>query len=111
MLLGYHNQIHIPIQSAIESKVCLLGVYGIIISVIHRNNKGILLFQMFGQLHPEGRIAPLMLRQLFSVQIDNSGHSCAKDFQIDFVPGFRLVQFPDIPASSPVVVIATVLSV
>ena len=44
MALLRHDQIYVTVNSTVKGKVCFLGIYSVIFSVIHQNLKFILLF-------------------------------------------------------------------
>ena len=75
---GYHNQVHAPVQSAVEGKVCLLGVYAIIVRVVQAYNQRVILLQIL-QLDPEGTIAALMAANLLAIEHHFTGVSGAQE--------------------------------
>ena len=104
---------HIPVNAAVEGKVCLLGVHGVVVAVVHGNCQQIFLFEVVGQVHPEGGVAALVLCQLFPVQVDDGGHSCAVQLQNSLAAcrDGGLCQGQCIPAGAAVVIVAAVLTV
>ena len=104
---------HIPVNAAVEGKVCLLGVHGVVVAVVHGNCQQIFLFEVVGQVHPEGGVAALVLCQLFPVQVDDGGHSCAVQLQNSLAAcrDGGLCQCQRIPAGAAVVIVAAVLTV
>ena len=104
---------HIPVKAAVEGEVCLLGVHGVVVAVVHADRQQIFLFEMFGQVNPKGRIAALVLGQLFAVQVDYSGHSGTVQLQNCFAAcrDGGLCQSQRIPAGAAVVIVAAVLTV
>ena len=113
VLCGNNVQGHIPVNAAVEGEVCLLGVHGVVVAVVHADCQQIFLFEMFGQVHPEGRVAALVLGQLFAVQVDYSGHSGTVQLQNCFAVSRDggLCQRQRIPAGAAVVIVAAVLTV
>ncbi len=113
MLRRHDNQIHIPVQAAIEREVRFLRVNDIVIAVIHRNTEFIPLLQMLRQLHPEGGITAPVFRQHLAVQTYLRGHGCSLYFQKHMTSRFHLrpFQFAHITAASAEIVVAAVLSV
>ena len=113
MLCGNDVQGHIPVNAAVEGKVCLLGVHGVVVAVVHADGQQVLVFQVVGQVHPEGRVAALVLCQLFPVQVDGSGHGCAVQLQNSLAAcrDGGLCQGQRIPTGAAVVIVAAVLTV
>ena len=68
---------------------------------------------MFGQVNPEGRVAALVLGQLFTVQVNGGGHGGAVQLQNCFAVcrDGGLFQGQRIPAGAAVVIVAAVLTV
>ena len=91
MLPGHADQIHRSIQPAVEGKIGLLGIDGIVIFIADQDRQHILFLQMPGQIHPEGGIAARVARQLFAIQIDLGRHGRAVYFQ---EKAFALGLFP-----------------
>ena len=106
-------QSYIAVNAAVEGEVCLLGVHGVVVAVVHADRQQIFLFEMFGQVNPKGRIAALVLGQLFAVQVDYSGHSGTVQLQNCFAAcrDGGLCQSQRIPAGAAVVIVAAVLTV
>ena len=77
VLCGNDVQGHIPVNAAVEGKIGFLGIHGVVVAVVHRNCQQIFLFEVVGQVYPEGGVAALVLGQLFTVQVDGGGHGCA----------------------------------
>ena len=104
---------HIPVNAAVEGKVCLLGVHGVVVAVVHGNCQQIFLFEVVGQVHPEGRVAALVLGKLFPVQVNGGGHGCAVQLQNSLAAcrDGGLCQGQCIPAGAAVVIVAAVLTV
>ena len=113
MLCRNDVQSYIAVNAAVEGEVCLLGVHGVVVAVVHADRQQIFLFEMFGQVNPEGRIAALVLGQLFAVQVDYSGHSGTVQLQNCFAVcrDGGLCQGQRIPAGAAVVIVAAVLTV
>ena len=113
MLCRNDVQSYIAVNAAVEGEVCLLGVHGVVVAVVHADRQQIFLFEMFGQVNPKGRIAALVLGQLFAVQVDYSGHSGTVQLQNCFAAcrDGGLCQSQRIPAGAAVVIVAAVLTV
>ena len=113
MLCRNDVQSYIAVNAAVEGEVCLLGVHGVVVAVVHADRQQIFLFEMFGQVNPKGRIAALVLGQLFPVQVDYSGHSGTVQLQNCFAAcrDGGLCQSQRIPAGAAVVIVAAVLTV
>ena len=113
VLCGNDVQGHIPVNAAVEGKVCLLGVHGVVVAVVHADGQQVLVFQVVGQVYPEGRVAALVLCQLFPVQVNGGGHGCAVQLQNSLAAcrDGGLCQGQRIPAGAAVVIVAAVLTV
>ena len=113
MGLGHQNQADIPVQPAVKGEIRLLRVDSLAAGVADRDSQLVVVLQVIGQIHPEGRIPAGVLGQLFAVQIDFGRHGRALKFQPDpaVFRRFRPVQVAEIPAFAPVVVVAAVLAV
>ena len=113
MLCRDDVQGHIPVNAAVESKVRFLGVHGVVVAVVHGNCQQIFLFEVVGQVHPEGGVAALVLGQLFPGQVNGGGHGCAVQLQNSLAAcrDGGLCQGQCIPAGAAVVIVAAVLTV
>ena len=113
MLCRNDVQGHIPVNAAVEGEVRLLGVHGVVVAVVHADGQQVLVFQVVGQVHPEGRVAALVLGQLFPVQVNGGGHGCAVQLQnsLAVCRDGGLCQGQRIPAGAAVVIVAAVLTV
>ena len=113
MLCRNDVQSYIAVNAAVEGEVCLLGVHGVVVAVIHADRQQIFLFEMFGQVNPEGRIAALVLGQLFTVQVNGGGHGSAVQLQNSLAAcrNFGLCKGMGVPAGAAVIVVAAVLTV
>ena len=109
---GYHNQIHAPVQSAVEGKVRLLGINPVVIGIVHAHHQGVVFFQIL-QLHPEGAVAALMAANLLTIEHHLTGVGSPQELQPDLIARIdrRFGQLPGIIAGAPVVIIAAVLTV
>ena len=113
VLCGNDVQSYIAVNAAVEGEVCLLGVHGVVVAVVHADGQQIFLFEVVGQVHPEGGVAALVLGQLFPVQVDGGGHSGTVQLQNCFAAcrDGGLCQSQRIPAGAAVVIVAAVLTV
>ena len=113
MLCRDDVQGHIPVNAAVEGKVCLLGVHGVVVAVVHADGQQVLVFQVVGQVHPEGGVAALVLGQFFPVQVNGGSHGCAVQLQNSLAAcrDGGLCQGQCIPAGAAVVIVAAVLTV
>ena len=104
---------HIPVNAAVEGKIGFLGIHGVVVAVVHGNCQQIFLFEVVGQVYPEGGVAALVLSQLFTVQVNGSGHGCAVQLQNSLAAcrDGGLCQGQRIPAGAAVVIVAAVLTV
>ena len=112
VLRRHGDQVHGPVEAAVEGEVRLLGIYGFIILVVDGNGKGVFLRQLPGKLHPEGGVAALVAAELFAVEIDLGGHGRAADFKKQALArGLLRPQLAHVPAGTAVIVVAAVLAV
>ena len=104
---------HIPVNAAVEGKIGFLGIHGVVVAVVHGNCQQIFLFEVVGQVYPEGGVAALVLGQLFTVQVNGGGHGCAVQLQNSLAAcrDGGLCQGQRIPAGAAVVIVAAVLTV
>ena len=109
---GYHDQIHPPVQSAVEGEVRLLGIDPVIVRVVQAYDQRVILLQIL-QPDPEGAVAALMAANLLTVEHYLTGVGSSQEFQPDLIArmDLRFGQLPGIIAGAPVVIIAAVLTV
>ena len=109
----HHDEVYIPVQTAVEGEICFLGIDGVVVAVIHRNDQQVFFFQMRRQIHAEGGIPALVFCQRFAVEHDHRGVSRAVHLQPDFVGAVMLrhLQAAGVQAGAAVIVIAAVLPV
>ena len=69
----HHDEVHIPVQTAVEGEIRFLGVDGVVVAVVHRNDQQVFRFEMSGKVDPEGGIPALVFRQRFAVEHDHRG--------------------------------------
>ena len=74
MLCRDDVQGHIPVKAAVKGKVRFLGVYGVVVAVVHADGQQTFLFEVVGEVYPEGGVAALVLGQLSPVQVNGGGH-------------------------------------
>ena len=77
---------YIAVNAAVEGEVCLLGVHGVVVAVVHADRQQIFLFEMFGQVNPKGGIAALVLGQLFAVQVTTAVIAAPSNCKIALPP-------------------------
>ena len=107
-------QRYIAVNAAVEGEVGLLGVDGVVVAVVNRNNQLICtIVQGIGDVHTEGGVAALVLGHFLPVQADNCSHSNAVKLQNRAVTigQLRFLQFTGVAAGAAVVVVAAVLTV
>ena len=111
---GHNMQRYIAVNAAVEGEVGLLGVDGVVVAVVNRNNQLICtIVQGIGDVYTEGGVAALVLGHFLPVQADNCSHSNAVKLQNRAVAigQLRFLQVTGVAAGAAVVVIATVLPV
>ena len=111
---GHNMQRYIAVNAAVEGEVGLLGVDGVVVAVVNRNNQLICtIVQGIGDVHTEGGVAALVLGYFLPVQTDNCSHSNAVKLQNRAVAigQLRFLQFTGVAAGAAVVVVAAVLTV
>ena len=112
MRSGDHNQIHAPVQAAVEGEIRLLGIDPVIVRIVQTDNQRVVLLQVL-QLHPEGGVTTLMMGKLHTVQKHLAGVRRAQKLQPDLIAGigFRLAKPAAIVAGAAIVIVAAILSV
>ena len=107
------DQIDIAVQTAVEGKVSHLGIYDLVGGIIHQNSDLGGIGDVFGDVHPPGRITAMMLCQLLSAHIYLGRGVGAPDLQIVEIcfRQFGLLQGLDIQAGTAEIVIAAVKAV
>ena len=111
---GHNMQRYIAVNAAVEGEVGLLGVDGVVVAVVNRNNQLICtIVQGIGDVHTEGGVAALVLGHFLTVQADNCSHGHAVKLQnrAAAIGQLRLFQRAGIGAGAAVVVVAAVLTV
>ena len=112
MLRRDSDQLHIPVQSAVEGEVRLLRVDRGVVLVIDGDRKDVLLLKLLRQLDAEGGVAALVADELFAVEPHLRRHGGAVYFEKQALPrGFFRRKLPHIPACSAVIIVAAVLPV
>ena len=108
----YRDEVHIAVQSAVESEICFLGINGIVVAVVNGYCKCVLLCKFSCKFCPESGVSAAVFRDLFSVEIDLGAHRRAVYLEKQSLSRtFFRGQFSHIPASSTVIVVPAVLSV
>ena len=112
MGFGYNDQIHAAVQAAIEGEVRFLGIYPVIVGIVHPDHQLVFFLQIV-QLNPEGAVAAFVMGKPHTIPEHFGSVGCTKDFQPDLVSGIQLrfVQLPGIIAGAAVIIIAAVLPV
>ena len=122
MFLRNRDQLHVPVQTAVEGKVRLLRINCVVVLIADRNRDRVhrvpVLQQQIRQIHAEGGITPAVFRGLCPVHRDDGRHGRAAELNknpaFSVIPGFGqtvLRKAFDIPAGPAVIVISAVLSV
>ena len=114
MVLVHHQQAHIPVDAAVEGKVCFLGINAVVDAVVHPHRELVLCLQQLRDLCPEGGVAAVMGAELLTVQQHSSAGVDALKLQPDLllcrVKG-RSRKAGAIGAGTPPVIVAAVLTV
>ena len=113
MRCGHGQNRHVPVHAAVERKVRVLRINRIAGRIVHGDRNDILFLQKICDIRPPGRIAALVRRDLFAVDIKYGCCGCSLKLQIiavrlrQILPGkaFR------IPAGAAVIIAPAVLSV
>lgn len=114
MVFAGDDQIHIPENPTIKSKVSSLRVDFAIPAVVDVDHKVIFPChtQMLRDVHPKPRITALMSEEFPTIKIDFRGHRHAVKFEIcGFIFGDVDFYFFIINASPTIIIIAPVLAV
>ena len=115
VLFVHHDQVHVPVNTAIESEVRFLGIHAVVHAVVGDHHQGVSLFpQEGGNVLTEGGISAVVMDALFAVQRYVSGGVDAPEFQVHtfrcWVIGGGVEGF-GIYAAPPPVIVAAVLAV
>ena len=68
MVLVHHQQAHIPVDAAVEGKVCFLRVNAVVDAVIHLHRELVFCLQKLRDLCPEGGVAAVVGTDFLAVQ-------------------------------------------
>ena len=113
MAFGHTDQIYVPVQAAIEGKVCHLRINAVIGRIVHQNGQHVFITQILSQIHSPGGETAVMMGKVFAVQI-YIGRGCgAANLQI-ILAGFRQVCLCDgfcVAAGTAEIVVSAVLAV
>ena len=110
----YHNEIHIPVNTAVESKVCLLRIHPVVDGIVHRHGQCVLLLQHIPDLHPKSRVPAVVLSHASAVDFHPRGGVDAAKLQIHGLPlpvKFRHGKSAGIASCPAIVIIAAILSI
>ena len=110
---GHAEDVHIPVEAAVEGEVGRLGINTVVGGVVHRDDQQVFVLQGAGELHPPGGVAAVVVGQLFTVQVDIRRGVGAVDLQ---EIGLRFgqvgaLQRPHIDSGAAPVVVSAVLAV
>ena len=107
------DNVHIPIQTAVESKVSHLGIDTVICAVVNGNDQQFVVLQLLADVHTPGGVAAVMMGQQVTICVDISGGIGATDLKVIQVCSGEsfLVQLLGVIGGSTVVVVAAVLAV
>ena len=113
VLLIYSDQIYIPVNSAVESEVCFLGIHSVISAVVGPHFQVVLTREVIRDIPPEGGVSAVMGADLGPVQFHLGRGVDAAEFQVDafLLRIFRSPEFLLIQAGPPPVIISSVLSI
>ena len=113
MRFGDDNQLHVPVNAAVEGEVRLLGVDAVIFGVVHGHFQLVNVLQKLGNLTAEGGIAAVVGADLGAVESHSCGSVDTGKIQVNAflrTKGGKGEVFPVNASTSPVVV-ATVLAI
>ena len=110
---GNADQIHIPVQAAIEGKVSVLGIDLFVDRVFHSEDHKVAALHHIRHIHTPGGVAAIMVGKVLAIPVKVSGSVGAVDLQevpltfgqIDLVDGLGII------AGATVVVTAAVLTI
>ena len=108
-----NNQLHVPVDAAIEGEVRLLGVHPVVDGVVHLHGKVVLIFQKRRHIAAEGGVPAVVGHGHGTVHNDLRGGIHARKFQINtFVrTEFRCGKALFIDTFAPPVIISPVLTI
>ena len=110
----HHQQAHIPVDAAVEGKVCFLGVDAVVDAVVYLHRELVFCLQQLRDLCPEGGVAAVMSAELLTVQQHGGAGVDALKLQPDLLL-FRVIhrsrKAGAIGAGTPPIIVVAVLSV
>ena len=110
----HHQQAHIPVDAAVEGKVCFLGINAVVDAVVYLHRELVFCLQQLRNLCPEGGVATVMGAELLTVQQYGGAGIDALKLQPDLllcrVKG-RCCKAGAVGAGTPPVIVAAVLTV
>ena len=113
---GDADQVHAPVQAAVEGEVGGLGIHAVLVGVVagHHQQVVALLHAQAGDIAAEDGIAPLVIGGLLPVDIHRGLLARGQDFHIHAPAGQGLPgggKGPGVPAAAPVVAAVAVMAV
>ena len=111
--IGNADDVYIPVQTAIEGKVCHLGIHRVIGCIVHSDDDHRLHTDLLGDVTTPGGVATVMMGVLLAIDVQISRGIGAVDLNVVALclRQVFLVQFLGINGRTAVVVIAAVLSI
>lgn len=77
------EQLHVPVDTAVEGEVGLLGIDAVVDAVVHLDLQVVLLPEQGGDLGPEGGVAAVVMDDALTVELHIGGGVDALELQID----------------------------
>ncbi len=109
----YADGVHIPINTAIEGKVCRLRIHPVIRRIVYSHYKYVVIFQEIGDISSPGGIATIMLRHLLAIHVQGGAGVGSAEFQVNLLAfrQIRPVHFFSVITGATVIVVSAVLPV
>ena len=113
MGIGHTDDVHIPVQTAVEGKVRHLGIDPVVGGVVHGDDQHGVKADFLGNVAAPGGVAAVVMGKLLAVYIQVCGGVGALDLNVVPVSLGQvfLGKYPGVGCGAAEVVIATVLSV
>ena len=110
---GNGHDLHTAVQTAVEGKVCGLGINSLVGGVIHQNSQTVVISQGIGDIHTPCGVAAVVVSQMFAVHVGIGRGVGTVDLQI-ILFALRQLCFGDhsgIAAGTAEIIVAAVLTV
>ena len=111
--LAYAKDVYVSVKTAVEGKVCHLGIYSVVGSIINCDNKKGFILKRICNINSPCRVTAIVVSKLLTVKIYVRRGVCAIDFKVVAVCNGQicLLYCLNIVTCATVVVVTAVLTV